>query len=229
MPLPFFNRSLCETPHFHIFPALGCLAVGYVMVVSKRHVNSMCHLTDVEKRDLETLLEKYRDILKKIYGLYPIVFEHGSSSAETDNSASTIRHAHMHVVPVKLREQNDMLEFLELNKLTNYSEFYESVHDNPYLFFMDNEHNIYLHNITDIAPRKPSQLIRRWVAKEVGHAERWDWREYPFEDNIVATIKRHRLQRVYYCRAMDGLNRGKIKAEYDNVKQRLANIWCSKE
>ena len=55
----------------------------------------------------------------------------------------------------------------------------------------------------------PSQLIRKWIAKDIG-SECWDWRQYPFVENIIAIIddiklamknektKRKSLKYIYY-------------------------------
>jgi len=230
---PVYDKPLDETSHFYVVPVLGCLVKGYIMIVSKQHVNSMCYLEKPEKEELKALLEKYRDILKEIYGFYPVVFEHGSSNADSDMSAGSVRHAHMHMVPIKLGNQNEMIESLRLEKIVDLSKFFSSVFDKPYIFFMDNARNTYLHNIIDIT--FPSQTIRRWIAKDIGLEDQWDWRKDFFEENIITTIdelkcamkerakdtKSCRLRRVYYCRAMDGLNREEIKNEYDDVQKKL--------
>ena len=43
------------------------------------------------------LINKYRQVFNKLYNMYPIVFEHGSSFSD-ENSASSIVHAHTHIV-----------------------------------------------------------------------------------------------------------------------------------
>ena len=179
----------------------------------------MCYLNESEKEDLEALLEKYRAIAKETYGFYPIIFEHGSSNMDSDKSAGSVRHAHVHVVPIKLKNQLDMVESLKLEKVDSFSEFYSSAFDKPYIFFMDNAKNFYLRNIVDV--KFPSQTMRRWIAEDVGRKDQWDWRKHFFEENIQATIKAYRRHYVYYCRAMDGLNREEIKNEYDEVQKKL--------
>ena len=70
------NTILDETNYFYITPSLGSLIEGYILITTKRHVNSMSELTIDEMEEYKILIKKYREVFKKIYQKYPIVFEH---------------------------------------------------------------------------------------------------------------------------------------------------------
>ena len=97
------DTILYENENFFVVPALGCFVENYIMIVAKRHICSMAYLNQEEKKDLETLINEFRKILKEKYGFYPVVFEHGASNNDTNKSACCILHAHLHIVPHKLR------------------------------------------------------------------------------------------------------------------------------
>ena len=85
------NTILDETNHFYILPTVGSLVDGYILVVSKRHINSMSELTKNEMDEYNFIIEKYRNIFRDIYGKYPIVFEHGSPVSDNSIRASYLR------------------------------------------------------------------------------------------------------------------------------------------
>lgn len=230
------DTTLYENENFFVIPALGCFVQNYIVIVSKRHINSMCYLQSTEKRDLENLINDFRTMLKEVYGFFPIVFEHGSSTNEVSNSACSVMHAHMHIVPLRLQDQSEMITSLEMNRINGYRQFYSEGNDNPYVFFMDNAGIMYFREIKNSDIDIPSQVIRRWIAKDIGYPTMWDWKIYPFSDNVIATVAQlkpaiqkynfkvrdRRLKYIYYCRAMDGLNPDDIEAEYKYIKNRLA-------
>ena len=53
------NTILDETNHFYILPTVGSLVDGYILVVSKRYINSMSELTKNE-------MDEYNFIIKSI-------------------------------------------------------------------------------------------------------------------------------------------------------------------
>ena len=81
-----YNTILDESKYFYITPTLGSLVDGYILIISKSHINSMSLLTKEERLDYKLLIDKYRNIFKKIYGKYPIVFEHGSPNLDDKNN-----------------------------------------------------------------------------------------------------------------------------------------------
>ena len=103
------NTKLEETEYFNITPSLGALVDGYVLVISKRHVNSMSELNTEEMKEYKMLIERYRQIFKSIYKNYPIVFEHGTPKLETQNKASSIVHAHTHIVNHQYKNEKKLL------------------------------------------------------------------------------------------------------------------------
>ena len=43
--IKFGNTVLDETKYFYIIPSLGSIVEGYILIISKRHINSMLELT----------------------------------------------------------------------------------------------------------------------------------------------------------------------------------------
>lgn len=225
---------LYENKYFFVIPALGGLITNYIMVISKRHVNSMCYLNKNEKEELIILLNDLRTMMKEKYGFYPIIFEHGASNIDVNKSACCVLHAHLHIVPYKMNQQSKMIESLNLSLLNDLIEFFDVGYDNPYIFFMDNQGEIYHRNCVNASDVFPSQIIRKWIANDIGKPELWDWRINPLQENIEKTVSElkpliknsmntedYRLKYIYYCRAMDGLDVNEIEAEYNYIQSKL--------
>ena len=88
-----YNTILDETDNFIVLPTLGSLVEGYILIVSKRHIYNMGELTEKEQDEYIYLLNKYKELFNKIYGKYPITFEHGTSRSDIKSAASSVVHA----------------------------------------------------------------------------------------------------------------------------------------
>ena len=60
------NTIIEETEYFYILPTLGSLVDGYVLIVTKRHINSMSELNDIELTEYQNIITKYQNIFKKL-------------------------------------------------------------------------------------------------------------------------------------------------------------------
>jgi diadenosine tetraphosphate (Ap4A) HIT family hydrolase len=181
------KRIIFETEHFVVFPTVGCLVVNYLLVVPKKHYTSMCYIDSGIRKEFIELVDKFRYLFQKKYGFWPIVFEHGASDNDTNKGGCCVFHAHTHIVPHKLSTSVNMVETLELTKISKYDNFFDKAYDVPYLFFINNDNEMYLRTLTDSVV--PSQVIRMWIAKDLNIAEEWNWRQYPFENNMITTIE----------------------------------------
>ena len=56
------NTIIEETDNFYILPTLGSLVDGYLLIISKKHINSMSELSNQEKEEYKSILKKYRNL-----------------------------------------------------------------------------------------------------------------------------------------------------------------------
>lgn len=177
------NTILDETKCFYITPALGSLTEGYILITSKRHINSMSELNYDEMNEYKILLEKYRQIFKRIYNKYPIVFEHGTPDSKNKIKASSVIHAHTHVVNHNYKFENDLIENMKFKKINRV----ENLTSNKnYIFYINQDNDIYL--TTEFKPI--SQLMRMEIAKDLNLIDKYDWRKNDCRDNISLTINK---------------------------------------
>lgn len=173
------NKILDETKYFYITPTLGSIVDGYILITTKRHVNSMVNLNIEELEEYKILIEKYREIFKNIYKKYPIIFEHGTPNLE-ENKASSVIHAHTHIVNHNYKNENTLLEELNFNKTNKIA----MDSKNNYIFYINSDGEKYItYNFKPI-----SQFMRIEIAKDLNMLDKYDWRKNNFDDNIILTV-----------------------------------------
>jgi len=179
-----------ENQRFYVKPGLGAFIKGYCLIIPKRHISNYSCLTNKELADFNDAL----DYIKHIYSvLFPktltFIFEHGDFEG-TDNVLSCHCHAHMHVLPllkpnlimkyltkINVEASDFMLYNLPLLNKVRQSYIYAEIagSKNCSVFFP--------------LQKLGSQYIRRVVCKEVLDSDKYDWRKYPFRDNIHSFLK----------------------------------------
>ena len=177
------NTILDETQNFYVIPALGSLVEGYILIISKRHINSMSELTIEEMSEYEILINKYRKILKSIYTKYPIVFEHGSPNTENEIRANSILHAHTHIVNHHYKNEEHLIKKMNFKRISKIADMNSSKN---YIFYIDSNNKIYITNMF-----KPiSQIMRIEIANDLKKPYEYDWHQCRFVKNINFTINK---------------------------------------
>lgn len=141
----------------------------------------MAELNDKERKEYENLIEKYRNIFKSIYKKYPIVFEHGSPNTENKTKASSIDHAHTHIVNYQYKNEERIIKDLNFNQI---GELTQITRKENYILYINPSKVIYM--TTNFPPI--SQMMRLAIAKELNIESKYKWQKEIFEENIEQTI-----------------------------------------
>ena len=177
------NTIIEENENFIVLPAIGALVDGYLMIVSKKHINSMSKLKENERIEYEFLIEKYRNKFKNIYNKFPIIFEHGSPIKDSDMKASSVIHAHTHIVNHQFFDESIIIKNLNFKRLANFK--YLSKEQN-YIMYINQENICYVsYNFEPV-----SQMMRKLIAKDLGYENKFDWKKEIFIENINSTIRK---------------------------------------
>lgn len=176
------NTILDETDSFFITPSLGSIVEGYILIISKKHINSMSQLNKYEMKEYEELINKYRKVFKSVYNKYPIIFEHGTLNTKKGNKASSVVHSHTHIVNHQYKNEKDLLQELNFKKIDSFNDM---DFNNNYIFYINPNNEIYItYNFKSI-----SQLMRIEIARDLNLLEKYDWRKNNFNNNVVLTIR----------------------------------------
>lgn len=176
------NTVICETQNFRVIPTVGSLIEGYVLIVTKNHINSLSELTREQKIEYENLVNKILKIFQKLYGRTPILFEHGTPNIQNSMSATSIIHAHSHIVNFNFKNESEILEKYNFTPIQNFKD----VKRENYIYYVsDNETKYVSYNFDSI-----SQLMRILIANEIDKGEQYNWRKFDFKENIVTMLNK---------------------------------------
>jgi len=191
---PDKERILYESKNFYVMLSLGPIVEGYLLVVSKDHLDC-CAVYDPELgAEFDELVASVKSILTKEYGGC-ICYEHGQAGdclMPANSNRIHCYHSHMHFIPlnVKLSSLIDC-EFnpIILTSLENFRKRYQT-YPTPYLFVNDGEMKMY--NINKIIR---SQYLRYKLASLVGKDNLWDWITYQGWESIYSA--KHKLGKYF--------------------------------
>ena len=182
------SRIIFETDNWYVVPTIGCLTIGYVLLVCKIHHMSLANLNLKLYSEMLEIKKAVTKILEEKTGYKCISFEHGLTHIDFAGTNS-VNHVHMHIVPCrtdiwpntirKYRNVNPgiFLDFMQL------FDFWQHNYPQAYLIFQDVKETI--HYIPD-SSGFPSQFFRRHLAASLSMNE-WDWRKECYIDNLIAT------------------------------------------
>jgi diadenosine tetraphosphate (Ap4A) HIT family hydrolase len=186
---PDKERILYETENFYVMLSLGPLTEGYLLICSKKHLES-CGLIDSEQGDeFDNLTKNVSKILKEVYGSC-LFYEHGrvGSCLTFSESSKHCHHAHLHCVPVNVPLNKFIDEDFYTIKHDSWSDFRKSSKEyyEPYLFVHDGEMKSHFVIKKDIR----RQYLRHKTATLIDKSELWDWVKHQGWEKIERAKKK---------------------------------------
>ncbi len=176
------NTIIEETDNFIIVPSKGSLVVGYLLILPKIHITSINELTDLQKKELISLIKKYRNHFYTKFNNYPIIFEHGTSRQDS-NSSSSITHAHLHIVNHNFINESKIINQLKFEQV-NENLFFKDM-NKSYISYISPDFNFYItYDFKGV-----SQQMRIYIAEDLNIQDKYNWKISNFENNIIETIK----------------------------------------
>lgn len=176
------NTIICETDSFRVIPSIGSLTEGYVLIVTKEHINSLAELTKEQKDEYINLVNKISYIFEKAYGKTPILFEHGTPNLQSSMSANSIIHAHSHIVNFEFKNEEEIITKYNFTPVKNFAK----VKKENYIYFQNGNGEKYVsYQFESI-----SQLMRILIANEINKEHQYNWRKFDFKENIVSMLSK---------------------------------------
>lgn len=174
------NTVIYETENFRVIPTIGALVDGYVLIVTKEHINSLSQLNDKQKEEYKNLVIKVSKTFEKIYGKKPILFEHGTPEITNSMSANSVIHAHSHIVNFEFENEKEIINKYNFVPI----ESFDDVINENYIYYQNNNGEKFVSYQFDSV----SQLMRILIANEVNKENQYNWREFDFKENIVSML-----------------------------------------
>jgi ATP adenylyltransferase len=179
---PAHDIVVAGNEHFVAVPSLGAIVPGWMLVVPRRPMATLCLMNAVERQSLVTLRADLSERLR-IYEGAVAAFEHGGASGSLVSCG--VDQAHLHVVPLKFDLTEAALThdmgWRATVAIQDLSE--EETQGQEYLYAEGA-------GVSLIGfPKTPtSQWFRRLVAQECG-VEEWDYKRIPNHKRLAATAR----------------------------------------
>jgi ATP adenylyltransferase len=164
------NRNiLFETRRLLVLPSVGPLNPSHVMVVPKKHVNSLAEAGSDYAQELSLAMEAIREHGAKRLQKRVVFFESGTGKL-VSHSGGCIVHAHLHAVT----ESEGFQAETPMTRVGRGDFFGKADLDGGYVLYVSAQGEYFLSN----APKLPSQFLR-YLYSQCENTERlWNWRRH---------------------------------------------------
>jgi ATP adenylyltransferase len=169
------NQLLYCGEFHYVICGLGAWMPGYVLLVTHQHFDNFSLSPDESQPELNSLFAKIERLFLKEFGEVTI-FEHGAID-DKRRAGGCINHAHIHF----LAKDVDLCG--ELNRSS--SDRHLPPIRAPYLYVKQMDAKGQLFHVDQPLT---TQFLRQQVASKIRMRKYWDYKLYPFEDNVVKTI-----------------------------------------
>jgi diadenosine tetraphosphate (Ap4A) HIT family hydrolase len=184
-----FDKILSQSENFAVFPTLGALIEGWLLIVPKNHALCLGALRRELHSELDELRRRVSLALEECYGAVT-VFEHGPAQP-CHLVGCGVDHAHLHVIPTQINLIEGVkeifpepLEWEPVDSIQETARLYEA--RLPYLYVEQSPGQGYV----TTHPNLQSQMFRKVIARHIGRPEQYNWREFRGEANIRLTVER---------------------------------------
>lgn len=183
-PRPVFDREVAETEHFVVLPTLGSLVPGWLLVVPRRAMPNLSHLTVTERDGLEALVGQLSE-QAATFSSTVFYFEHGGVAGSSISCG--VDQAHLHIAPLPF----DLITAAAMQRDVRWDRTSATR-----LSAIELRHSEYLMVGSQDRPalvgrplQPTSQWFRRLIASHLGRPEEWDYRQYPALDVMDITLR----------------------------------------
>lgn len=167
------NIVLYEDDLVLVSQATGSPVRGYLMIITKRHINGFAELSLAEMKHVNNIIKVIKEIYKKYFNINSILLEHGST--ENGRHPQSIVHAHLHLIPFNFNKEieNELLTELKLKPIESFENIKVNEKADYWLYCNQNDNYYTSSNILD-APRS---IFMNLIAKQINIPLPYEWRK----------------------------------------------------
>ena len=180
------TNELLYSGHFHyVICGLGALVPGYLLLVTHRHFDNFSLVPDDSQCEFNSLFSNIERLFLAEFGEVTI-FEHGAVGGE-QRAGGCINHAHVHFIARDVDLCRDLQQQFRPIAIPNGGSSTRHLPrlKTPYLY-VKQRHEEAQAFLVD----RPlaTQFLRQKVASKIRMDEYWDYKLYPFNENVMKTI-----------------------------------------
>ena len=180
------TNELLYSGEFHfVICGLGAWIPGYLLLVTHRHFDNFSLSPDESQFEFNTLFTSIEQLFLAEFGEVTI-FEHGAID-DKRRAGGCINHAHIHFIAKNVDLCRDLEQ--QFGKISFPNGGSPARHlpplRTPYLYVKqkDEESRVFL-----VDRPLATQFLRQKVASKIRMEEYWDYKLYPFNENVMRTI-----------------------------------------
>ena len=187
-----WDPPVFESASFVALPTVGALVEGWLLIVPREPALNFAGISPSAFSEFEGFLHRVAFGVESEYG--PVsVFEHGPAGAQTCVGCG-VDYAHFHVVPGcfgLLEGAKRIAPNIKWEQVGSVKDIRSKADlSKPYWFVQQTlgAGPAYVGRCLNDQP--PSQLFRKVIAEQMGRALEFDWKKFPGEALIAATVEK---------------------------------------
>lgn len=182
-----YDEILDTSDRFFAIASVGSLVPGWVLICPKNHALNMSeHYGDP---DLTSFRLEVAEQLSRRFESPVRMFEHGTAACSSPTGCG-VDHAHVHLVAHRYPISEGITELPGSSDWRPIRASQVGEHASAeYLFYSDDAQNHDPVGAMQLLTTPTSQYFRRVIARQLGRAAEFDYREHPNLPNAIATTK----------------------------------------
>lgn len=176
------SRIRLESENFYVYPSVGALVVGHLLVVPKKHYTALSLASENELAELSEIVADIKVLQEQMFGhiAHIFMFEHGILDIEK-TMMNCVDHAHLHVLPFSIDVVN--LPFSKYSKLKLIDLAGHKIDEPDYIFY-----GMLDCSFLSLDKDKHPQYLRKVLHEKLSLSGHWNWRTDPGIENIKAWL-----------------------------------------
>lgn len=176
-------RIRLESDSFYVYPSIGALVVGHLLIVPRKHYTALSLASKNELKELSEIIADIKTLYEKLLDYSPeiFMFEHGILDIDK-SMMNCVDHAHLHVLPISIDAST--LPFSESSKLKLTDLADQKIDDPDYIFYGAPDCSF-----LSLDRDKHPQYLRKVLHKKLSLSGHWNWRTDPRTENIKAWLQ----------------------------------------
>jgi len=150
---------LYETDNFFIKLNVGLINVGHIMIVTKKHYPCLAAIPNKLNEEYLQLKQFLIEKLNEIFA-YPIIVEYGVWE-------QSVKHAHVHFIPLENKEINIAKELSKLEKIdfeeVNFNQLKKIYKKEKKYFYIEEKKRMYLFHVHELPQQKEDTFLEMRV------------------------------------------------------------------
>ncbi len=180
--LPEPDRIALRTDNFVVLMGLGPIAIGYCLILTRKHYASFAELPKGQLSEFLQVAEAVQFTQRKVFGA-SVLFEHGRNGGclPHGHDDELCYHAHMHLLPTAANLADAVSADYSLQVLADWKDLSRKARRNSYLLVQDGKDLNCIINPQALPPR----YLRTKAAEQVlNDAALADWQAFPSYDLV---------------------------------------------